>query len=69
MEEDWRERRTLIDWRDGLTSDELDSRIEAWHNAPSDSHLASMPLHEYLGWSWEQYKRWVENGDIPNASN
>lgn len=47
-----------------LTQDEINAKIGLWHEAPSDSHIADMPLHEYLGWSWEQYKRWVETGEI-----
>lgn len=47
-----------------LTVEELEDKISTWHDAPSDSHLASVPLHEYLGWSWEQYKHWVETGEI-----
>lgn len=35
----------------------LEIQIDDWH-AGAGSHLE---LHEYLGLSWEQYKRWVEN--------
>lgn len=49
-----------------LTSEELDARIEAWHNAPDDSQVAQMSLHEYLGWTWEEYKSWVQKGIQPN---
>lgn len=50
--------------RQPLTPEELDARITAWHDAPSDSYIAQMELHEYLGWSWEQYKHWVETGEL-----
>ncbi len=42
-----------------LTSEELDARIEAWHNGDGEDQL-----HEYLGLTWEQYKQWAETGDI-----
>lgn len=33
-------------------------RIAEWH--ASDSPL---PLHEYLGMTWDQYHRWVQDGE------
>jgi len=56
MEEVWRHQR--------LTSEELDGKIAAWHDAPSDSYAAHIQLHEYLGWSWGKFKRWAESGII-----
>ncbi len=49
-----------------LTEEELHNRIATWHEAPSDSYAAQMELHEYLGWSWEQYKHWVETDEMPS---
>ena len=45
---------------EALTSDHLDDRIDAWHNGDGESKS----LHEYLGWSWEQYKHWAETGEL-----
>lgn len=39
--------------------DSIDDKIDEWHN--SDSEL---PLHEYLGWSEEQYHKWVMAPDM-----
>ena len=38
--------------------DEIDYYIDQWHNRHSD-----LPLHTYLGMSWEEYKSWVESPD------
>ena len=43
-----------------LTEEEVDNRIERWHTGAS-----TMPLYEYLGWTWEQYAHWVETEEIP----
>ncbi len=40
-----------------MTEKELLDKIDEWHE--SDSKL---PLHEYLGWTREQYKEWLEEG-------
>lgn len=44
-----------------LASDELDDRIDEWHAMPDDGRS----LHEYLGWTWPEYKAWVETGELP----
>jgi hypothetical protein len=36
---------------------ELDELVERWHNC-EDSDL---PLHEFLGISWDEYARWVQH--------
>jgi len=52
-----------VDEESSLTPDEVDDRIESWHKIlESDQDI---PLHEYLGWSWEEMKIWVERGVIP----
>jgi hypothetical protein len=38
--------------------DKLDDLIDEWHESDTD-----MPLHEYLGMSKEEYKRFVENDE------
>ncbi|MGY1946670.1 hypothetical protein [Nocardia asiatica] len=40
-----------------MTDDEIDDLIDAWHNGAG----YGMPLYEYLGWTWNEYKAWVEN--------
>lgn len=39
-----------------LSEEELDERIDAWHNGDGDD----LELHEYLGVSWQDYAAWVE---------
>lgn len=43
------------------TPDEIEARIAAWHAAPGDG----TPLHAALGWTHEEYERWVHD---PNAA-
>lgn len=38
-----------------MNKEELLDKIDEWHES-SDN-----PLHEYLGWSFEKYRRWVED--------
>lgn len=38
------------------TEDELDDAVAAWHDGDGDG----LELHEYLGWTWEEYGAWVE---------
>ncbi len=40
---------------------EVDKKVAEWH----DSSGLDMPLYEYLGWTWEQYKHWVETSKLP----
>lgn len=50
---------------------DLDAFIEAWHRAHGP-HLrrgeAGVALHEYLGWTWEEYGRWVETCEQPGEA-
>jgi len=33
----------------------IDDFVEKWHESET-----SMPLHEYLGFTWDEYKLWAE---------
>ncbi len=46
-----------------FTDEEADWLVEEWH---SDSSLGC-GLHEYLGWTWEEYAKYVENGELPKT--
>lgn len=35
---------------------EVEHKIAEWHDGAAPGLL----LHEYLGWTWEQYRRWAE---------
>jgi hypothetical protein len=43
------------EYNDYLNS--LDDKIEEWHNDIE----TSIPLHEYLDMTWEEYCKWFEN--------
>ena len=45
-----------------MQSADLDAAVEAWHSGAGDG----LELHEYLGWSWVQYARWVDDGIAPD---
>lgn len=45
--------------RGELTADDIDDFIDAWHD--NDTFMS---LAEFLGMTDEQYKRWVEGGDL-----
>ncbi len=34
---------------------ELEDRIDEWHDSPGEGR----ELHEHLGMTWDEYKRWV----------
>lgn len=38
------------------TSDEIDDAVDRWHQGDGKG----IDLHEYLGWSWEDYGKWVQ---------
>jgi hypothetical protein len=44
-------------------ADEIDDFIDQWHEG-ADSATRSMPLHEYLGLTREEYEIWVLNPDV-----
>lgn len=46
------------------TEEEIDDLIDYWHTVDD----GEAPLHEFLGWTWEEYKLWVETGTQPNAA-
>lgn len=47
--------------RETRTDDEIDAAIERWHSG----HGMGQQLHEYLGWTWEEYGHWVETNEKP----
>lgn len=44
-----------------MTDDEVMNKVEEWHRSDSD-----LELHEYLGWTFEEYALWVSNGTLPD---
>lgn len=46
-----------------LTQDEVDRRIILWHDVEEPEWY----LHEYLGWTWEEFERWIVKGILPRG--
>jgi hypothetical protein len=44
------------------TKENIDDLIDEWHESNSE-----LPLHEYLGLTWEQYKHWIKSDELPNS--
>ncbi|MFL6202755.1 MAG: hypothetical protein ACJ76J_26600 [Thermoanaerobaculia bacterium] len=38
---------------------EIDDFVELWHESGS-----ALPLHEFLGMTWEEYSAWVQRPDL-----
>lgn len=49
------------------TTDEIESLVKEWHQC-TDSRWSEASLHEFLGWSWDEYKHWAETGEQPDRS-
>lgn len=45
-----------------LSEDEVNDAIDLWHDGDSDG---VQELHEYLGWTEQEYKTWVETNEPP----
>ncbi|HEU5285081.1 MAG TPA: hypothetical protein VFU20_01055 [Sphingomicrobium sp.] len=43
------------------TDEQIDYAVSAWH----DGGGFGMELYEYLGWSRDEYARWIENYEVP----
>lgn len=44
--------------------DRIIDAIENWHIKPDLWH-GSEELHEYLGWTYDEYKHWFETNEPP----
>lgn len=51
--------------RGEVQADDIHAWVAEWHAAPIGSPAAQVDLHEHLGMTWEQYRRWVTTGEIP----
>lgn len=45
-----------------LTQDDVDDLIDDW----ADNYAGKMTLLDFLGWTVQQYERFVEHGEIPD---
>ena len=41
----------------------IDDRIDIWHESPE----IRIPLHTYLGWTWQEYAEWVRDSSCVPA--
>ena len=41
--------------------DTIDEWVQAWH----DEELLVVPLHVWLGWSWDEFRAFVEQDTLP----
>lgn len=46
-----------------MNKEEILDKIDAWHFDGAGEGLA---LHEYLGWTWNQYRDWAITGELPD---
>jgi hypothetical protein len=44
-------------------SDDIDDFIDSWHEG-TDLQARSLPLHEYLGLTLDEYELWVHDPDV-----
>lgn len=49
-----------------MTEEEIEDKIEDWHFHGAGE---GQDLHEFLGWTLEEYQQWAVTGILPNASN
>jgi hypothetical protein len=42
------------------TPKNIDDLIDQWHNSDSEQEL-----HEFLGWTFEQYSHWTATNEFP----
>lgn len=46
-----------------MTREEFEAKTEEWHNETDDWYDSNgIELHEYMGISWEEYCKYVEEG-------
>ena len=43
----------------------INDKIDKWHL----HYKGDMPLHEYLGWTWDEYVVWVTTRSNPHGDN
>ena len=41
----------------------IEDFIARWHDAPPGE--LDGPLHEEMGWTWEEYAAWTQSGVLP----
>lgn len=46
-----------------MTEEEVMDKIDEWHEGNSE-----LELHEFLGWTWEDYGRWAMTGLMPGET-
>jgi hypothetical protein len=58
----------LASYRAGyVDADDIHEYVARWHAAQLGDWAAQVDLYEYLGFTWEQYGRWVTTGQLPEV--
>lgn len=39
---------------------ERERLVAEWHDAPADSPIAQLALHEHMDLTWDEYREWME---------
>ncbi len=52
-----------LKFKQDLSDKMIRNKIAVWHNGVTGT--SNQELHEWLGWSWEEYKKYVEFKTIP----
>lgn len=47
-----------------MTEADLERLVDSWHQ----NYCGVLELHAFLGMTREEYKRWVETGELPWAA-
>lgn len=50
-----------------VSADDIHEYVARWHAGGFGSPESQVDLHEYLGFTWEQYGRWVTTGQLPEV--
>lgn len=58
----------LADYRAGrANAEDIVRHSREWAAAPHGTPAAQVDLWEYLGMTFEQYRRWVSKGELPEV--
>lgn len=58
----------LADYRAGrVGAEEIERYLQEWAAAPHGTPAAQVDLWEYLGMTFEQYRRWVSKRELPEV--
>jgi hypothetical protein len=47
-----------------VTADEIDDFIDRWHEEAPAVTGRPVPIHEFLGMTWDEYEAWVRDPSV-----